>query len=580
MKQLVCSRFVLALIANFLFFSSEAQHIPFTGNTTPTYHECVTIFSEMDKSSDYAHLTKIGVGDIGKPIHLFIINKEGEFTMEHFNPKKSVIFINNAIHPGEPDGVDACIAFCKEILNPSNELHHLLDSLIFCIIPMYNVDGALIRNSYSRSNQNGPESYGFRGNAKNLDLNRDFIKADSKNARAFTYAFRACEPEIFVDTHVSNGADYPYVMTLITTQVNKLGERQGSYLRKKFEPFLYEAMEKSGFEMCPYVNHMGRTPDSGIADFIETPRFSTGYAALFQTIGFTTETHMLKPYASRVESTYHFIVNLSKYTYSHNSEIILLKKNALSDFQKMKTYPINFTIDTTKAEQFNFRGYEAVIEPALIGNGERLRYDVNRPYQRNIKHFKTAKSESNVSIPEYYIIPQAWTDVIDRLKWNGVLMHELMKDTTLVVNCKMIGNLKTSNTAYESHFVHSKYSIREESCAVRLFEGDLIVPVRQKAMRYIIETLEPESNDSFFKWNFFDGVLQQKEWFSDYVFEEKAAEILKENPDLKLRFEKELETNEELKEHWMQLYWIYRNSPYFEESAFRYPVFTTSSRLK
>lgn len=580
MKQLVFHRFVLTLLVNFISLISFAQHIPFSGNTTPTYHECVAIFSEIDQKYDYARLTKIGTGDIGKPIHLFIINKEMEFSPEHFNPTKSVVFINNAIHPGEPDGVDACISFCNEVLNPANELHYLLDSLIFCIIPIYNVDGALIRNSYSRSNQNGPESYGFRGNAKNLDLNRDFIKADSKNAKAFTLAFRSCEPEIFIDTHVSNGADYPYTMTLITTQVNKLGERQGNYLRKQLEPFLFDAMAKSGFEMCPYVNHMGRTPDSGIADFIETPRFSTGYAALYQTLGFTTETHMLKPYASRVEATYHFIVNLSKYTYDHNNEIILLKKNALADFQKMKSYPINFSIDTTAIDYFDFKGYEAIIEPALIGNGERLRYDKNQTYQKKIKHYKTAISEKRISIQEYYIIPQAWTEVIERLKWNGVLMHELMKDTMLTVSCKMIGNLKTSNTAYESHFVHSKYSIREETCNVRFFEGDYIVPIRQRAMRYIIETLEPESNDSFFKWNFFDGVLQQKEWFSDYVFEEKAAEILNENPDLRSRFEKELETNEELKEHWMQLYWIYRNSPYFEESAFRYPVYSTSVRVK
>lgn len=580
MKEPIQTQIVLCFILLFNVYVSFGQHIPFNGNTTPTWEECVSIFQQIDDNSQYAQLTKIGVGDIGKPIHLLIINKDEHFYPEHFDEKKSVIFINNAIHPGEPDGVDACIMFCNEILNPKNELHYLLDSIIFCIIPIYNVDGALMRNTYSRSNQNGPESYGFRGNAKNLDLNRDFIKADSKNAKAFTLAFHATSPEVLIDTHVSNGADYPYVMTLISTQANKLGEKQGKYLRSTLEPYLFNAMKASGFEMSPYVNHMGRTPDSGIADFIETPRFSTGFAALFQTIGFTTETHMLKPYPSRVESTYNFIVQLSKFVFKNNTEIIQLKKEARLEFLEKKTYSLNYKIDTTTFDQLNFKGYEAIIEPALVGSGDRLRYDQNKPYQKKIKHYTSAVPEKNISIPEYYIIPQAWSDVIERLKWNGVLMQELMRDTILQVNCKMIGNLKTSNTPYEGHFSHTRFSIREDISNVRFFKGDVIVPTRQNAIRYIIETLEPESNDSFFKWNFFDGVLQQKEWFSDYVFEEKAAEILNNDPALKERFNKELSTNEEMKEHWLQLYWIYRNSPYYEESAFRYPIYTTNTKLK
>lgn len=564
------------ILLYFLIFSTSlsfAQHVSFSKNTTPTWQECIQMFEAMDDSSDIAELLTIGKGDSGKPIHLFIISKDRNFFPEHFDREKSVVFINNAIHPGEPDGVDACLMFCREILNEKNDLHYLLDSVIFCIIPIYNVDGALMRNGYSRSNQNGPELYGFRGNAKNLDLNRDFMKCDSRNAEAFTRAFRRCDPEILIDTHVSNGADYPYVMTLISTQSDKLGELQGSYMRKKMVPHLFDNMKEAGFEMCPYVNHMGRTPDSGIADFLETARYSTGYAALFQTMGFTTETHMLKPYPQRVESTYHFIVELSKYVYAHNKEIIALKKEALQKFLKQEKYTFNFRLDTTVSDKFRFKGYEGVTEPALVGNGERLRYDRSRPYEKDIKYFNKYTPEKEVQIPEYYVIPQAWSEVTDRLKWNNVWMKEIMHDTTMAVNCYLIGDVKTASSAYEGHFVHQKYNIRSEKCKVHLFKGDFLVPVRQPAIRYLMESLEPESSESFFKWNFFDGVLQQKEWFSDYVFEEKAQEILEENPELKRKFEEELKANEEMKEHWMQLYWIYRHSPYFEQSAFRYPVY-------
>lgn len=563
---------ILALIALFISIStfSKGQHEVFKSDFTPTWKEAISAFDHLAKASDEAQFFEKGKTDIGKPLHVLVINSDKVFDAKFFDPKKTVLLINNAIHPGEPDGVDACLQLCKELLDKKNTAHALLDSVIICIIPIYNVDGAHIRNSYSRSNQEGPLEYGFRGNAKNLDLNRDFIKCDSKNAISFSQIFHEFNPDIFVDTHVSNGADYQYTMTLIATQANKLGANQKDFIRKIMEPALYTSMESKTYPMTPYVNHMGKTPESGLADFLETPRFASGYAALFQCISFITETHMLKPYPQRVEATYHFLHSMLEFIDTHSHEIITEREKACAYWKEQKEYALNYQLDTTYREYFRFKGYEALSEPSLIGNGERLRYDRNQPFEKDIPLFRTFISKDSISIPKYYVVPQAWQQVIDRLNWNNINYTRLESDTLMEVHGYYLKNENTLSEAYEGHYLHTSVKTFDEKMKILFFEGDLIVPVEQDGIRYILETLEPKGKDSFYSWNFFDAVLQQKEWFSDYVFEEKAQQILKDNPELKAEFEKELPN---LEEHWEQLYWIYRHSPYFERSAFRYPIY-------
>lgn len=561
------------LIINILYCKIvSSQHITFQGNETPTWQETISSYDELDLKYEQAKLLAYGTTDVGKPLHLFVINKDEAFYPEHFDSRKSILLINNAIHAGEPDGVDASIIFAKELLDPSNVLHRLLDSVIICIIPIYNVDGSLMRNAYSRSNQNGPSSYGFRANSKNLDLNRDFIKCDSQNALTFNRIFQLIEPHILIDTHVSNGADYPYVMTLIATQKDKIGEPLKS-LVGQMENYLFNEMKSCGFEMCPYVNHMGRTPDTGIADFLETPRFATGYAALHHVIGFTTETHMLKPYAERVESTYSFLVSGLKYMYLNNQKIIRKKRESVEKWMAENKYAFNYNLQKDSAQSLLFKGYEAVIEPALVGTGDRLRYDRSKPYEKNIAYFRKYVATDTIEIPKAYVIPQGWQDVIERLDANDVRMLRLDRDTTMNVVGYYLYDLETNSKAYEGHFIHNSVKTKEEQMNIRFFQGDYIVPVEQKSIRYIIECLEPKSKDSFFSWNFFDSTLQQKEWFSDYVFEEKAEEILRRDPQLKVRFDLAMQSDPEMQEHWMQLYWIYRNSEFCEKSAFRYPLY-------
>ena len=280
-------------------------------NVTPTWRETIDEFQSMSADSEFAALIEVGSSDVGRPIHAFVLSNHAR-DLKSFNDlrklyrersadgAKACLLINNAIHPGEPCGVNASIAWARERLNDFRGLRDLLTTMDVVIVPMYNVGGALNRNCCTRTNQEGPEEYGFRGNARNLDLNRDFIKMDSQNSRSFVSLYQAIKPDVFIDTHTSNGADYTYTMTLITTQVDKAGPVLGPYLKEVMEPHIFETMKQRGETIVPYVNTRKQTPESGIIGFLESPRYSTGYTTLFGTLGFTAEAHMLKPFPKRV----------------------------------------------------------------------------------------------------------------------------------------------------------------------------------------------------------------------------------------------------------------------------------------
>ncbi|RYY64242.1 MAG: hypothetical protein EOO13_18725, partial [Chitinophagaceae bacterium] len=290
------STFTLTLSAQLTRFEKSG------GKETATYQEAIEWYKKMDAASPMVLLKTMGVTDAGYPLHLLMISGDGKFDPIQWHlQKKLVIFINNGIHPGEPDGIDASMMLVRDIINKKVLLPN---NVALAFIPIYNIGGSLNRNAYTRANQNGPVEYGFRGNAQNLDLNRDFTKSDSKNARAFVEIFQYLRPDIQVDNHVSDGADYQHTMTLITTQYDKLGASLGKWVREIFEPKLYSNMAKKGWEMIPYVDFGSTDFSKGMTMFMDPPRYSSGYAALFNTISFMPETHMLKPYKERVQSTF------------------------------------------------------------------------------------------------------------------------------------------------------------------------------------------------------------------------------------------------------------------------------------
>lgn len=554
------------------FFKGQGILNDYKNNHSLTYERTISLYQKLADKYESAVLMKMGGSDCGKPIHLFIIDPTKKFNTS-INDEKVVLLVNNGIHPGEPCGIDACVNFANNLLNDPDFERKMSNSIIG-IIPIYNVGGALNRGCCSRANQNGPEAYGFRGNAKNLDLNRDFIKMDSENATAFTNIFHFLDPDILVDTHTSNGADYQYTMTLLTTQLSKLNSELRQFVSVKMLPKINTEMLKKGYPMCPYVNTMQSTPDSGIYDYLETPRYCTGYAALFNTIGFTTETHMWKPFSDRVQSTFEFLNTIQAFANANCDEIITTRKRAFELHKNQVSFPISWKLDTTHFEMIEFLGFESEKYVSKVTGLETFRYNRTKPWKKNIKYFNQYKSLNSIHKPKYYVLSQAWKEVIERLEKNKIQMSRFLNDTSMLTDAYFIESYKTNNWPYEGHYLHNNVEVSQKEQLISFSKGDYLISTNQPHVRFIIETLEPQAIDSYFSWNFFDEILQQKEYFSHYIFEEKAAIILNESTELKQEFElKKLKDKEFSKSHWNQLYWIYRHSDNYEPSHKRYPIY-------
>ncbi|WP_258102195.1 M14 family zinc carboxypeptidase [Marinoscillum pacificum] len=542
---------------------------------TATYEEAMTFYRALDEQYDEVSIVTHGQTDIGIPLNVMLISTGGEKTPEAIEKSgKAVWLINNAIHPGESDGVSASQMFARDLLKNKKKNKKVLDEVIIAIIPFYNVGGALNRNGTTRVNQNGPVEYGFRGNARHYDLNRDFIKSDTRNSRSFQELFQAYDPDLFLDTHVSNGADYQHIMMLLGTQKDKLGGKLGEYMNDVFMPYAFENMEKKGFSPVPYVNAWGHTPDKGWTEFIDWPRYSTGYAALFHSVGLMSETHMLKTYQQRVESTYGLMQIMLEFLEGHSVELIDLRDETKLEAAKQKEFEVSWAVDTSLYTPLMFKGYEPTYIESDISGLKRLKYDHNQPFTKEVKYKNQYVANKTIKAPKYYLIPQQWTDVIELLELNQVETVRLRQDTTIAVESYYIDDYQTSRSPYEGHYMHSKVKVSTTSQTLNFRDGDVLVPVNQWRNRYIVETLEPEAPDSFFAWNFFDAILQQKEHFSSYVFEDYAVELLEENPEIKSELEAAKQNDPDLaKSAYMQLEFIYQRSKHREPEYLRYPVF-------
>ncbi len=556
----------ILLVLGFTILKAQQLKTPYeqgNGNQTTTYAEMLDFYDALDKESENISIENFGQDDNGEPIRVVV-----------FSPSNSrnlpVLLINNGIHPGEPDGIDATMILMRDLAKGKIQSRNLKVAAVQC----YNISGMQRRGKFSRVNQNGPEEYGFRGNARNYDLNRDFIKNDTDNAKAFQQIYHHYKPIYFIDNHVSNGADYQYLFTYISSNKERLGKTLGNYLHSKMQPALLQKLEGKGILTTPYVNIHGGAPDKGFPAFMDSPRYATGYTTLFNTMGTVAETHMLKPYAERVRATYEYMLSSMEYVGKNRSEIQKKMMESAAELRPGKKYTLRWKLNENKHRLLDFKGFEALKKTSAVSGAPRLYYDRTKPFNRKVKFFDEYSSELQVTVPRYYVVPKSEKSVVEHLKRNRIQMRELDRDSTAMVEMYTIVDFQTVKSPYEGHYLHYDTQTKSEFKNIKLNRGDFLVPGAQEGVKYLLETLEPAAADSFFNWNFFDAILGQKEYFSEYVFEDTAAELLSNDTVLKTAFEMEKVINPKFaKDPLAQLDWIYKRSPYFEQTVNRYPIF-------
>lgn len=543
---------------------------------TAGYNETITYFQRFESFSPYIKMRVLGETPQKRQIYYLVVTKGKEFTPELAKKSgKCVVLVQNGIHAGEIEGKDACMILLREML-VSKEKEYLLDNNIFIIIPVINVDGHERISKYNRINQNGPVNMGWRTTAQNLNLNRDFMKADAPEMQAFLKFYNAWLPDFFIDSHTTDGADYQYTVTYSVENHENIYRNTGKYLRKEFIPYFENYLKKDGYLASPYVSFKDGKIANGIADWVAMPRLSNGYAAVQNRPSLLIETHMLKPYKERVFSTKSAVCAVLEFTNRNFREIKTLNQEAdqttINELASgKKALPLVIKNTGKNPDMFSYKGFKEVYDSSWITGQKIIRY-TGEMYTIDIPYYNKVYVADSVFLPEKYIIPVEWTEVIQRLDLHGINYNIVQNKTKYIAEKVRFSNVKFAVKPYEGR-LQPDYEIRTFTDTVLVNPGDCIVDTRQRTVRIIGALLEAKSPDSFLKWGFFNAVFEQKEYFEDYSMEPVAEKMSMDNPGLKKEFLKKIEEDEKFRNSaYERLNFFYERSPYFDNKFNVYPV--------
>ena len=544
---------------------------------TSTYDETIAYCQKLDRASDLIYYTTYGKSGEGRDIPMLIASTDKITTPEAARKKgKAVILIQAGIHAGEIDGKDAGLALLRDIAITKTRID-LLKDVVILFEPIYSVDGHENFNPYMRVNQNGPDEMGFRANATNLNLNRDYMKADAPETRAWLAVWNQWKPDLFVDCHVTDGADFQYNLTYEYAHFEEVSPAIKNWMDEHFDGVVVPKVEKEGNLLTHYVEFAGREVTGGIATFIATPRFATGYTPLRNRAGLLIETHVYKPYRSRVRGTY----DVLRYTIEemNRAKASLFLANIAADTQTVergKTYdatrqfPLTLAI-TDKTTALAFKGLEYRIEDSPISGGKRIVYGTT-PLNITIPRFDDARIERSVAPPLYYIVPPQWKEAIEVLKLHGVSFETLSKPMTVEVESYKLTEPKWSTNSFENRITLTcKQTPVKETRTYAA--GSIVIPMAQEAANVAIHLLEPNGPDSFVYWGFFNSIFEQKEYGEGYVIEKLAREMLAKDPNLQNEFDEKLKDPAFAKSPQARLRFFYERSPYYlNQKVGIYPV--------
>ena len=545
---------------------------------TPRYEETMAYARRLAAASPWIHLTDFGRSGEGRALPLLIATKGREFTPAAAQRSgKPIILIQACIHAGEPDGKDAGLALLRDIaITRTREA--LLDRVVLLFIPIYNVDGHERSSPFNRINQNGPAEMGWRGTTVNLNLNRDFMKADTPETRAWLRLWTAWNPDLFIDCHVTDGADFRYNVTYQYEQHENVAQPVRDWQRAAFAGRIIPATEAAGNLLAAYmVFRDNRDPTRGIDSFIATPRFATGYTPLRNRPGLLIETHMLKDFRSRVRGTYD-LLRFALEEANRDPEALRRAVRAADEqvLAEARAYDPNRRVPlamelTDRSVPFQLKGLEFRTELSEVSGAMRVVWGT-APRDMTVPLFNEARPTRAVAPPLYYIIPPQWQRVIEVLAAHGLQLRRLSAPLTVTVESYRFSDVRFGGAPFEGHVMATfrSESVREE----RIFPaGSVVVPMAQAASRVALHLLEPDAPDSLVAWGFFHPIFEQKEYAEDYVMERLAREMMARDENLRREFEQRVASDPQFAgSARARLRFFYERSPYWDRQMNLYPV--------
>lgn len=545
---------------------------------TPNYADTIAYAKKLADASPFIEYRSFGQSGQGRDLPLLIASESGALSPAGAHQgNKAVVLIQACIHAGEPDGKDAGFALLRDVAITKSHVG-LLSNVVLLFIPIYNTDGHERSTPYNRINQNGPEEMGWRTTAIYQNLNRDYMKADTPETRAWLRLWNEWQPDLFIDCHVTDGADYRCNITYHHEHHAGIDEGVLQWEREIFGGRVVPATESTGNVISWYLEFIdNRDLTLGTRDFNGSPRFSTGYVPLRNRPAILIETHMLKDYRSRVIGTYDFLrfaleeVNrdpkrLIEIGIEADQRAIELGK----DTGAGEKYPVQFEI-TDEPTPFHLKATRNQTEQSDISGDLRVIFG-KEPVDLTIPMYQTFRTKTAIVPPMYYVVPREWSEVIEVIKSHGLQLKLLSKETELQVESYRFTDVRWPQGPFEGRHMPS-FDVGTISESKPFAAGSLLIPLAQPLAKLAISLLEPQAPDSFVRWGFFNAIFEHKEYAEPYIIETLAREMMSDNPELKKEFEKHLATDDAFAaSSSARLEFFYKRSPYWDQQMNLYPV--------
>jgi hypothetical protein len=545
------TRLFLALLATapFAAQAKDAWTTPAEASgfrTTPSYADTLAYLDKVAAASHgQVSVQTFGTTPEGRPMTVVVAAKDGDMTPAKARAAgKPIVLLQAGIHPGEIEGKDAGLMLLRDFA-VTGKLSHLLDHAVLVFIPVYSVDGHENSGPYFRINQNGPEKMGFRGQSQYLNLNRDYVKADAPETRAWLGLWNQWSPDLLIDIHTTDGADYQYDLTYYLEDAHKLPPSIAAWQDRAIEGEAIPAYEKMGHLASPYLEFKdGRDPTKGIENFGSGPRFSTGYAAIRNRAGLLVETHMLKPYAVRVQGTYDVVRAVLAGINKDPAALLKASKDADAWAASLSAAPnasvaVTFKADPTP-KPFTLKGYAFTQTKSDISGDTWIQYDPTTKKTYPIQAWLGLLPDAAAPLPAAWAIPRQWTDVISRLDAQHIAYTTTQHAVTLDASQDTLTNPKWAEKPFEGRHLLRDVTITPSTTHVTLPAGTVIVRADNANAVLAANLLDAHAPDSLLTWGYLDAIFEPKEYGEPRVMEALARKMLAGNPALKAEFDAKL----------------------------------------
>jgi len=570
---------IISLFA--ISFSANAQALltPYEasdGKACETYEEVLEYCIKLSDDFEQANYMVYGQSSRLYDLPMLIIDKEGFGDPQKIHQSgRAILMVQASIHPGESDGTSAGLMLARDLLI-DKEKNKLLDNVSLIFLPIVNADGYNRRSPYNRINQNGPDEMGWRTNAQNINMNRDFLRSETPAMKAWHKNFDFYMPDFFIDCHTTNGADYQYAITYDLPIYGNMEPSQTAWLKTQYLDPLKSEMEKKSFLMFRYVSFRNwHNPKSGISAWVSSPALSQGYTAIKNRAGLLLETHMLKPYKVRVESTYAAILSSMELIGKSASSLKFINREAdkytASESFRKKPYAVNYKA-SDEVRKVEFLGVEYVKDSSELTGG--TWYNYSGPEKTmEINFYDDMQAVEFVQIPRAYIIPPEWTDLIERLDIHGINYVRLDKAELFDVTMLYLNNVTFAERPYEGAFRVRDFDVDSITGSYEFPKHSVVVHTDTKYAKVIAHLIDPTAPSSLLRWGYFNAIFEQKEYAENYVMEVMAPEMIAKNPDLLTEFKQYLDKNPEVKgNQGLMLSWFYQRTAYWDKQKDLYPI--------